>query len=49
VPLLEAFQAWLEEKAPQVLPESLLGKAIGYARNQWQYLCRYVDDGAAPR
>lgn len=48
VPLLEAFKAWLEEKAPQVLPESLLGKAIGYARNQWQYLCRYVDDGAAP-
>ena len=28
--------------------KSLLGKAIGYARNQWQYLSRYVEDGRAP-
>ncbi|MBB5507280.1 hypothetical protein HDG35_003554 [Paraburkholderia sp. JPY681] len=47
VPLLEAFGAWLDEQAPQVLPESLLGKAISYARNQWTYLCRYVSDGRA--
>lgn len=43
-----AFKTWLDEKAPQVLPASLLGKAIAYARNQWDYLRRYVDDGAAP-
>jgi len=48
VPLLAAFKTWLDEKAPQVLPASLLGKAIAYARNQWDYLRRYVDDGAAP-
>ncbi len=48
VPLLAAFKAWLDEKAPQVLPKSLLGKAIAYARNQWAYLSCYVDDGAAP-
>lgn len=48
VPLLESFKAWLGEQAPQVLPESLLGKAIAYTRNQWEYLSRYVTDGQAP-
>ena len=45
VPLLEALKKWLDEKAPLVLPESLLGKAISYTRNQWEYLSRYVTDG----
>jgi len=45
VPLLEALKKWLDEKAPLVLPESLLGKAISYTRNQWKYLSRYVVDG----
>ncbi|WP_444633880.1 IS66 family transposase [Cupriavidus oxalaticus] len=48
VPLLEALKAWLDQQAPQVLPESLLGKTIAYARNQWEYLSRYVVDGRAP-
>ena len=48
VPLLEAFKAWLDTQALQVLPESLLGKAISYTRNQWKYLSRYVIDGRAP-
>lgn len=48
VPPLTAFKAWLDEQAPQVLPESLLGKAIACTRNQWAYLCRYVTDGRAP-
>lgn len=48
VPLLEALRKWLDELAPQVLPESLLGKAISYTRNQWEYLSRYVIDGRAP-
>ncbi|MBB5420475.1 hypothetical protein OKW33_006681 [Paraburkholderia atlantica] len=48
VPLLEAFRKWLDEQTPEVLPESLLGKAIGYTRNQWEYLSRYVADGLAP-
>ncbi|WP_207005754.1 IS66 family transposase, partial [Trinickia mobilis] len=45
VPLLNAFKAWLDELAPKVLPESLLGKAISYCRNQWPYLSRYATDG----
>lgn len=48
MPLLEALKAWLDEVAPQTLPKSLLGKAIAYARNQWEYLSRYVTDGRAP-
>jgi hypothetical protein len=48
VPLLASLKAWLDEQAPQVLPESLLGKAISYTRNQWDYLSRYVTDGRAP-
>ena len=30
---------------PKVLPKSPLGSAVVYARNQWQALCRYTDDG----
>lgn len=48
VPLLNALKAWLDDLAPQTLPKSLLGKAIAYARNQWEYLSRYVTDGRAP-
>lgn len=48
VPVLDAFKVWLEEQAPLALPKSLLGKAIGYTRNQWRYLSRYVEDGRAP-
>lgn len=48
IPLLEAFKAWLDEPAPKVAPQSLLGKAIAYTRNQWEYLSRYVTDGRAP-
>jgi transposase len=48
VPVLAAFKKWLDEQAPNVLPESLTGKAIAYARNQWDYLIRYANDGLAP-
>ena len=47
-PLLESFKQWLDELAPLTLPNSLLGKAIAYTRNQWQYLSYYVTDGQAP-
>jgi len=47
-PVLEAFKTWLDALAPKVAPQSLLGKAIAYTRNQWEYLSRYVTDGCAP-
>lgn len=48
LPVLAAFKTWLDDQAPKVLPESLTGKAIAYARNQWDYLTRYTSDGLAP-
>ena len=48
LPVLAAFKSWLDEHAARVLPKSLLGAAITYARNQWIYLRRYADDGNAP-
>ncbi len=47
VPLLSAFKAWLDELAPEVLPKSLFGEAVGYCRRQWQYPIRYVDPDLA--
>jgi transposase len=48
VPVLTVLKTWLDEQAAQVLPKSLLGEAITYARNQWTYLSRYTDDDNAP-
>jgi transposase len=48
LPVLAALKAWLDTQAESVLPKSLLGEAITYARNQWIYLIRYADDGNAP-
>jgi len=44
-PLIEEFKAWLELADTRVLPKSPAGEAIGYARNQWTALTRYVEDG----
>jgi transposase len=46
--VLDAFYAWLVKNREEVLPESLIGRAIGYALGQWKYLVRYIDDGRAP-
>lgn len=43
VPLLGSLERWLSEQ--ELLPKSLIGKAATYTRNQWQALCRYVEDG----
>jgi len=47
-PVLDAFESWLIKNQKEVLPKSLIGKAIGYALGQWKYLARYLDDGRAP-
>lgn len=44
-PLLAEFAQWMALARAQSLPKSPLGKAIGYAQNQWAALQRYVDDG----
>jgi len=44
-PVLLAFQAWLEQQAPRVLPKSALGQAITYCRHQWEKLLVFLQDG----
>ena len=43
LPVLEKLRNWLENRQPQVPPSTLLGKAIGYAWDQWPKLVRYLD------
>ena len=44
-PLLDELRAWLELTETKVLPKSPMGRAIGYAKNQWTALTRYTSDG----
>jgi transposase len=44
-PVLDRIGARLAELEKRVLPKSALSKAVWYARNQWQALCRYTEDG----
>ena len=44
-PILERFGIWLQAYHPEVPPKSLLGKAIGYALNQWDRLGIYLQAG----
>jgi len=45
-PILAEFRAWLDRRSRQVPPETLLGKAIGYAVGQWPKLIRYLEHPA---
>lgn len=42
--ILEEFYNWLGEISLKTLPQSLLGKAITYAQNQKEYLCKFIKD-----
>jgi transposase len=44
-PILVRFAGWLGEQSRSATPKSLFGQAVGYARNQWPSLVRYVNDG----
>ena len=45
VPLLDRLDAYLTQLASHVLPKSALAKAVAYARNQWDALRCYTQDG----
>jgi len=45
VPVLEAFDKWLDAEQPNVLPKSPLGVAFGYVRNNAAALKRYASSG----
>jgi transposase len=44
-PVLNSFFAWADDEQLQVLPETPIGKAVTYARNQRVALARFLDDG----
>ncbi|SMC31181.1 IS66 family transposase [Polynucleobacter kasalickyi] len=44
-PIVEALHLWLKEQLSTVSRKSLTADAIGYAMNQWEALCRYLDNG----
>ncbi len=43
-PVLEAFKQWLDAQQLVVLPKTPIADAIGYVRNQWGALTRFLDD-----
>jgi transposase len=43
-PVLDAFKTWLDAEGLVVLPKAPIADAIGYARNQWGALTRFLDD-----
>jgi len=47
-PILIGFRKWMDQRRPEVPPESLIGKAIGYTLGQWERLVRYIDYGLVP-
>ena len=47
-PVVEQFHAWLNALAPQVLPQSLLGKAVHYTLGQWPKLTTFLKHGEVP-
>jgi hypothetical protein len=44
-PMLDKIKAWLGSNQNRHPPQGLIGKAIGYAQNQWPNLIRYLEDG----
>ena len=46
--LMLRLRLLLEQERSNVLPQSAIGRAITYTLNQWQELCRFVDDGHLP-
>lgn len=47
-PIIQEFRAWLESISPQVLPNSLLGKAVYYTLGQWPKLLAFLAHGEVP-
>jgi transposase len=45
-PILEKIDTWMTARLADTLPKSPLGLAIGYVRNQWLALKRFLENGA---
>ncbi len=42
-PAMASIKQWCDDNADDHTPKSPMGKAIGYFRNQWEYLTRFLD------
>lgn len=42
---IEEFRKWLDGEELSILPQSAMGEAFTYVRNQWKRLRRYLEDG----
>ncbi|MCZ8132853.1 MAG: transposase [Steroidobacteraceae bacterium] len=42
------LKTWAESTYPSVLPQSLLGRAMGYTLAQWDKLTVFLGDGRVP-
>lgn len=47
-PIMNKMKIWLDEKQPDVLPESDLGKAVSYSLSNWEKLIIFLDCGLIP-
>ena len=45
IPLLQELKAWMVKTYPEVLPKSVMGKAIEYNLKRWDKLCLYAQTG----
>jgi transposase len=45
IPILDAFQKWLDHTRAEVLPKSPMADAVRYTLNQWAALRRYTEAG----
>ena len=45
IPILSEIKGWLDDEMEQVLPKSLIGKAVIYMKGNWERLIRYTEDG----
>ena len=45
VPILDAFEKWMEKIYPTVLPKSRIGQAIAYSYSLWKRMKNYLKDG----
>ena len=44
-PVIDEFRKWLDKQIVDALPKSPIAVATRYTLNQWNGLCRYVEDG----
>lgn len=47
-PIIDKLKIWLDKSLSGVLPESAIGKALGYLHNQWASFIVFLQDGGYP-